>query len=932
MKKKIFSLLISILCCLTVWGQNGKPECNQGWQDLIPDLDPLKILAGIANSIWKLSYDPNEIIGPVGYDSVRWVSINDVLNYTIFFENDPDFATAAAQRVDIRFGFQDKLWMRGFGVGNYGFANMSYPVNNWPNAYQERINLRDSLGYFVDMIAGLDVVQQQGFWNFTTIDPETGYSPWQADMGMLPVNDSTHVGEGLVTFRLKPYEGLRTGDTISVQAAIVFDQNDTIPTNRWCNMIDAGNPQSTLNAVIDPSNPNVYQLTCDAQDDLGGSGVKHVLVYLANHSGVYEEVDTILVGETLSFPVDPGKQYMLYSIAVDNTGNREPAKEQSDVVLNFNQAPTDILLSNNTFQDDLSAGGFIGRLTTVDSQDGQKFTYALAEGVGSTHNDLFQITEDQLQVKQSFKNATETVYHVRISSTDEGGMTYSKPFDLEMIQVLEHPEADTINVTMCEGDSYLFHGEEYDQAGTFVVHQENEHMGDSVYVLMITLLPYPETPTITVTGRSTLISSAARGNQWYRDGVIIEGATEQSYTATESGSYTVTASNGYCVSDMSEAVVVNLDSPDQMQVPLQKDWNWISAPNNNPELSQPLNFVQSVVDDVLTLRGYNAQLERIGSTLQGDLDQIKPDEAYKIEMSNSAVLNLDASPCEPDEVPITLQTGWTWISYVPQVMLSVQDALAGLTPSENDVIKSHSGFAIYSHNKWIGTLENMMPGNGYIYYNKGGNKSFTYPSRRVSTPIGLREMISEPAWSVNYHKWADNMTMVATLFIDDWEAIPGTYSVGAFCGDECRGVAQVVDEKLFITVHGSPGDVISFKAMENLTNKVSTAEEMIEFSEVHFGNLEEPFELHIINYDSGLADAVVEKSYNIYPNPVRDRLYVNGDLQSVSRVKILDINGKLLIDEVYHDGVDVTNLDTGTYIACIVTTQGIVYKKFIKAS
>lgn len=931
--KRIILIILLLFIANTLSAQWYKDICKQGDDNKIVQNDPETELGASATSVQVRSADPNEIIGPVGYDSVRWVSINDVLNYTIFFENDPDFATAAAQRVDVRFGFDDKLWMRGFGVGGYSFANMSYPVNNWPNAYQERINLRDSLGYFVDMIAGLDVVQQQGFWNFTTIDPETGYTPWQADMGMLPVNDSTHVGEGLVTFRLKPYEGLATGDTISVQAFIVFDQNDTIPTNRWFNMIDAGNPQSTLNAVIDPGNPNVYQLTCEAQDDPGGSGVKHVLIYLANHSGVFEEVDTILVGETLSFPVEPGKHYMLYSIAVDNTGNREPAKEQSDVVLNFNQAPTDILLSNNVFQDDLPAGGFIGRLTTVDSEDSQKYSYALAEGDGSMHNDLFQITEDQLQVKLSFKNATETVYHVRISSTDEGGMTYSKPFDLEMIQVLEHPGADTINVTMCEGDSYLFHGEEYDQAGTFVIHQENEHMGDSVYVLMITLLPYPETPTITVTGKSTLISSAARGNHWYRDGVMIEGATEQTYTATESGSYSVTASNGYCVSDMSDAVDVNLDSPDQMQIQLVKGWNWISAPNNNPELAQPLNFVQSVVDDVLVLRSSQAELTHVNGQWQGNLDIIKPNEGYKMDMSNSATLRLESTPCEPDEVPITLQHGWTWISYVPQVVFSVQDAFAGLSPSENDIIKGHSQFALYSQNKWFGTLEYMMPGMGYIYYNHGATKSFNYPSRRVSTPMNGNLMGAESAWNVNYHNWADNMTMVATLFVNDWEALPGTYTVGAFCGDECRGVAQWIDERLFMMIHGNPSDEISFKVVESATGEVLSAEEGVTLADVHCGNMAEPFELHVVNHGSGVTDVVADKAYNVYPSPVRHTLYINGPTEDIISLQVLSINGVVILSSNgYNGGLDVTQLDDGVYVLCIRTAEGMIYKKFMKVA
>lgn len=81
-----------------------------------------------------ISADPNEIIGPAGYDSIRWVSINDVLNYTILFENDPEFASANAQKVDVRFSFDDKAWMRGFGLGSYGFANYSWNIDKSPAA------------------------------------------------------------------------------------------------------------------------------------------------------------------------------------------------------------------------------------------------------------------------------------------------------------------------------------------------------------------------------------------------------------------------------------------------------------------------------------------------------------------------------------------------------------------------------------------------------------------------------------------------------------------------------------------------------------------------------------------------------------------------------------------------------------------------------
>lgn len=56
--------------------------------------------------------DPNEIIGTKGYDALgdtlQWVAATSSLPYTIYFENDPNFATAAAQRVEVRHKLHQK--------------------------------------------------------------------------------------------------------------------------------------------------------------------------------------------------------------------------------------------------------------------------------------------------------------------------------------------------------------------------------------------------------------------------------------------------------------------------------------------------------------------------------------------------------------------------------------------------------------------------------------------------------------------------------------------------------------------------------------------------------------------------------------------------------------------------------------------------------
>ncbi len=84
----------------------------------------------------------------------------------------------------------------------------------------------------------------------------------------------------------------------------------------------------------------------------------------------------------------------------------------------------------------------------------------------------------------------------------------------------------------------------------------------------VTVNPIPATPTATPGGPTTfctggsvlLTSSSASGNQWFLNGNPIGGQTNQTYSATASGSYTVTTTDGNaCTSAASAAVVVTVN-------------------------------------------------------------------------------------------------------------------------------------------------------------------------------------------------------------------------------------------------------------------------------------------------------------------------------------------------------------------------------------
>jgi hypothetical protein len=68
--------------------------------------------------------------------------------------------------------------------------------------------------------------------------------------------------------------------------------------------------------------------------------------------------------------------------------------------------------------------------------------------------------------------------------------------------------------------------------------------------------PATVTSTTITQNLSVLTSSASAGNQWYLNGVIIPGATNQSYTCTVNGSYTVVVTLNGCTSATSAAIVM----------------------------------------------------------------------------------------------------------------------------------------------------------------------------------------------------------------------------------------------------------------------------------------------------------------------------------------------------------------------------------------
>jgi hypothetical protein len=69
---------------------------------------------------------------------------------------------------------------------------------------------------------------------------------------------------------------------------------------------------------------------------------------------------------------------------------------------------------------------------------------------------------------------------------------------------------------------------------------------------------------------------------------------------------------------------------------------------------------------------------------------------------------------------------------------------------------------------------------------------------------------------------------------------------------------------------------------------------------------------------------------NVYPNPVRDILYLESD-ENWSKAEIYDISGRILRSvSLFSQSIDVSGLDSGTYFMRMKDGEKVGVVKFVK--
>lgn len=149
------------------------------------------------------SWDPNEKVGTAGVGENNCVLSNETIDYTIYFENDAEKATLAAQKVTVYDVLDEAFDLSTFEFTGAEVSNTVIEIPAGLSEYTTLTDLHPNNNLLLKTDLKLDVDTRTVTAEFSSIDPETGEFTKDVWAGFLPPNDKNHSGEGHFSYRVK---------------------------------------------------------------------------------------------------------------------------------------------------------------------------------------------------------------------------------------------------------------------------------------------------------------------------------------------------------------------------------------------------------------------------------------------------------------------------------------------------------------------------------------------------------------------------------------------------------------------------------------------------------------------------------------------------------------------------------------------------------
>lgn len=128
-------------------------------------------------------------------------------------------------------------------------------------------------------------------------------------------------------------------------------------------------------------------------------------------------------------------------------------------ITDVNEAPTNLILSTNTVNENVAANTLVGTFSSTDPDTANTFTYSLVSGSGANDNSAFIINGNQLKINVSPDFETKSSYNIRVQTTDADGLFFDKGLTINVNNINELNGSNTRDpLTGTTGIDYITGG------------------------------------------------------------------------------------------------------------------------------------------------------------------------------------------------------------------------------------------------------------------------------------------------------------------------------------------------------------------------------------------------------------------------------------------------------------------------------------------
>lgn len=426
--------------------------------------------------------------------------------------------------------------------------------------------------------------------------------------------------------------------------------------------------------------------------------------------------------------------------------------------------------------------------------------------------------------------------------------------------------------------------------------------------------------------------------------IVPEGGSTRNFTSPVS--YTVTAEDGTTKKVYSVRAFVPTVT---LKRTLVAGWNWISLSNTPPDLK-----VGSVLG-ALSL----ANLDYIKSATTsavyytspgwfGDLTNLPQLEMLMFKKATSQVFTLTGKEINPTLTSIPVSTGWSRIGYILKGNAALGGAFEPASlPSGDILLKSKEASAVYYPiSGWAGDLDSMRVLTGYMMKTTS-NADLKYKASSAKLKSAQQTFYNRNELYANYQisppSFEHSANLIGELLNKNGENLirKGDLLI-AYALSEPRGVTEArfvpeLNRYIFLLTmfSNSNQDKISFKVKSlNDDFEKPLLDELAFTADQVFGQAMNPFPLQLAS-TTGIDKSGIDRSIDVYPNPVDEKLQIRSD-NMIKSVVISGLSGNCInilsnLSE-FTLQIDTRNLVPGMYMLKIETLNGTFIRKLIKSS